>query len=141
MGRLAQTPPEVLGAHLRGSCLHNSVFERIVAAVGAIVQRWHCRVPTDKASLLQIPGVGPNFANLLAFVFAPSHDPKAALQSQSKQALKPEASVATYGDPATMSGTERSLLLNTWWGCVQVDRGLELSHVQLLVVAIMCAKS
>eukprot|EP00401_Gymnodinium_catenatum_P075275 CAMPEP_0117457258 /NCGR_PEP_ID=MMETSP0784-20121206/301_1 /TAXON_ID=39447 /ORGANISM="" /LENGTH=568 /DNA_ID=CAMNT_0005250697 /DNA_START=3 /DNA_END=1710 /DNA_ORIENTATION=+ len=67
--RLAHATPEGLEDHLLGVHWHKAKAKRLVSVATAIVERWGGHVPLDRASLLQLPGVGPKLAGILEFVF------------------------------------------------------------------------
>jgi hypothetical protein len=66
---LAQCTVETIQPHITNLQYHNTKAKYIIAASCYLVE--HCpqgRVPRDVASLLKVPGIGPLFADLHAFV-------------------------------------------------------------------------
>jgi len=63
---------EALVSRLQGLHWHRSKASRILAASRALLEepRFGGRVPTERAALRAVPGIGPKLAGVLAFVFA-----------------------------------------------------------------------
>jgi len=60
---------DVLKAQLEGVHWHKVKAQRIISAAEALRERWNGEVPYREKDLLTLPGIGPQSAGLLAFVF------------------------------------------------------------------------
>merc|ERR1712129_578297 len=66
--KLAGATVEELMPNLEGLHWHRSKAGRVIAAAKALGESCGGRVPVDRDALLQLPGVGPQLAGVLAFV-------------------------------------------------------------------------
>lgn len=69
---VAQCTVEEIQPHFRNLQYHRTKAQYIIAAAQHLLRYCQGVVPTEAAALLALPGVGPLFADLLAFVNAPA---------------------------------------------------------------------
>lgn len=67
--RLAGASGEELVEHLEGVHWHKTKAARVVAAATVVLYKHGGLVPSDRVSLLRLPGIGNKLAELLVFVF------------------------------------------------------------------------
>merc|ERR1711966_119079 len=66
--KLAAASVDELIPHLSGIHRHRSKAGRVIAAAKSLIASYGSRVPSDRTSLLRLPGVGPKLANVLVFL-------------------------------------------------------------------------
>jgi len=66
--KLANATVAELVPRLEGLHWHKVKASRIIAAAKELLRRYEGNVPTDKESLMRVPGLGPKLANVLNFV-------------------------------------------------------------------------
>jgi endonuclease III len=65
---LAQATAAELESQLEGIHWHKTKASRLIAASKELLRLYGGNVPTDKASLLRLPGIGTKLSNVLSFV-------------------------------------------------------------------------
>merc|ERR1712217_603642 len=67
--QLAVAKPEILESLFEGIHWHKNKSRKIIAAARDLQKRWNGQVPTKRADLITLPGIGPKLADLLDFLF------------------------------------------------------------------------